>query len=100
MEVRGEFRTTGAGAFHGTAIVEDDELVWLDEHPKAIYEGRDGGYEGYSLEVPEGTIWLQFYRSNRGNERVLAYKGLDSLVLQDFRSFELAKSWVSEGCPE
>jgi len=82
---------------HFAAIVEKGGLQFLDGHPQATYEGRRNGFEMYSLTICEGTLWLEFIKDDRV-EMVLVRRAGNSIPIEGFSSFKLARSWVKERC--
>jgi len=90
---RGFFRTKNGCYF--AAIVENGNLQFFDRHPQASYEGRRNGCEMYSVTVSKGTLWLEFIK-DEGTEVVLVRRAGNSIPIQGFFSFKLARTWVEQ----
>jgi hypothetical protein len=77
------------------AIIEKGDFQFLDQCPEATYEGPLDGYDTFSLVVPKGSLWLQFFKDD-GMEMVLVRRAGRSTPVQGFASFQLARSWVQQ----
>jgi hypothetical protein len=91
MKVVSEERSTGRGAIRFSAILLAGEFVRVSEIQECVYLGRESGVEKYEIEVPEGTVTADFYRSNSGKEDVWVSTG------ESFQSFEAAQKWARGG---
>ena len=94
MKIKGSFRSTGMGAYHGTAIPVYGKWTPIREAPGVRFHGRDRGYNNYSLEAPDDQVWANFYRSNSGKESVNIFQG--EVEIASFNSFEDADYWLKE----
>ncbi len=88
MIITSRERTTGMGARHFSAVPVGGDWTPLSAIPGRVYEGRDTGFEVYSLEVPPDAPWAEFHRSNSGIEQVRVYRGDHQTAL--YHSFERA----------
>lgn len=80
------------GATSFAAIAQDGQWITVSQANGRVYCGRDNGWENYKITVPVNTIHADFYRSNRGNERVtIHHEGKEVEV----NSFELAQEWLA-----
>lgn len=78
-------RTTGMGATRYTAVAQCGEWVRVSDMPDARNHGRSHGVQHYSVEVSDGQLIADFYRSNSGKESVTLSDG------RTFQSFEDAE---------
>jgi hypothetical protein len=94
VAIKGSFCSTRNGC-QFAAVVENGSLLFLDRHPRASYEGRNNGFEMYSLAIGEGTPWLEFFKEDGVQMAVVRRAGNRRPVLC-FCSFRLAQTWVQE----
>jgi hypothetical protein len=96
VTIRKGFRQT-LNTFEGTAIIEDGHLVFLDRHHGVVYEGRNDGFKVYSLQVPVGTMVMEFAREPDGTELVIVRRagGPADAAVMGFSSFKAAQQWVN-----
>ena len=88
-------RSTGMGASHSSRVLMPDG-TWsrLSEVKAAVHEGREDGYQVYTLEVEGNQVWATFDRSNSGLEEVHIYQ--EGKEIAHFLSFEKAEIWAKK----
>src|SRR3990167_6526893 len=93
MIIKSSERSTGMGASSFTAVLVDGKWVAVSDAPDCHSLGRNHGWDEYEIDVPSGTAWARFYRSNSGKEEVQVTTP-DGVI--EFKSFSEARRWASE----
>lgn len=95
MIIKSEERSTGMGAHHSAALLTGNKFVEVSKLQSAEYHGRGNGFQNYSIEVSDDSIWAQFDRSNSGKESVRVYRGTGKTPIKEFASFDDADRYAA-----